>query len=181
MIIDLSKIKVGSKDDNSFDRVDAKDLNWGIVDEGTYAVTMAIVYPWREITMDTNVRVRGDDGRFLRDDDGNYVTEVAENLTWHMSDIVFKINGGKFDGHAVKYTLSTHPNWIGTAKQFLYRMKLFGVSLDDLYKHVGATGFAVVKNRDETYTDKDTGLEVTRTVSYVSYIDEADAESNIGI
>lgn len=183
MAIDLKNIMVGNADDErtNNDRVKSSDLIWDNVDDGTYAATMVIVYPWKEYTKDQYVRVRDDEGKFVRDADGNFETTLVKDLKWHMTDVVFRIDGGEFDNHAVKYLLSTHPNFVGSAKQFLYRMGIFGVSLDDLYKHTGKTGFVVVKNRDNNYVDKDTGLTVETVESYVSYIAEADSETDIGI
>jgi len=176
----LKDISVGNATNTG---INAKDLTWDVVDAGTYPAEMVIVYPWKELTRDTNVRIKDENGRYVRDNDGKFITEFKKDVTWYNTDVVFKINGGEFDNHAVRMSLSTHPNMVGSAKQFLYRMGLIGVSLDELNKHVGAFGIIEVKTKDETYKDKNTGLEVTTTKSYVSYVHEATAsdENNLGI
>ena len=169
--VNLKDIKVGNGTNSG---VSSKDLTWDVVDAGTYPATMVIVYPWKSLTRDTNVRIKDENGRYVKDNNGKFITEFTKDVTWFNTDVVFKINGGEFDNHAVKMSLSTHPNMVGSAKQFLYRMGLLNVSLDDLKDHIGANGIIEVKTKDETFVDKTTGLEKTITKSYVSYVHEAD-------
>lgn len=179
MAIKLEDIKITSGTTN--DRVKSSDLKWGEIPEGAYNAELVIVYPWKEYTRDTNVRVKDDNDRYLRNEDGSYVTEFVKNVTWSSTDMVFRILDGDYKGYAVKGSIATHPNMIGSAKRFLYAAKLFDVSLADLFKNTGAKVVANVKTKTNTYTSKETGLDVTNTESYVSWFDtmEENTEDDI--
>ena len=169
MSIDVKGLNVKVGSDSGAQGVQASDLLWGDIEEGMYPAEMVIVYPWKDITKDTRVRVKDDDGHYKKDGEGKYVTEEAKDVTWYNTDVVFKIIDGMYDGFAVKGSLSTHPNMIGSAKRFLYAAKLFDVELGDLSKHVGTKVNVYVKTKHEKYIDKNTGLEVEKHSPYVSY------------
>lgn len=162
-MIDLNhKIATTSNDTN---RVDLKSMNWE-VEDGTYIAELAVVFPWKTITKDTKVDLRDNDGNLVKDEDGNRIKVDAPNLTWHHTDMIFKIEG---TDDVVRGNISTHPDMIGSANRFLYSAGLFDVTLADLYKHVGAKVIIHVKSKMETYVDKLTGLDTDRKRIYVSY------------
>lgn len=161
-------IKIGA---DTGEMVEASDLIWGDIEDGLYEAELAIVYPWKKFTKDTNVRIKGDDGKYLRDENNKYITETKKDVTWHSADLVFKIVGSLYDGYAVKGSISTHPIMLGSAKRFLYLAKLFDVELGDLNKHTGVKIGINVKTKTEKYVDKD-GFDVVKTSPYVSYYEE---------
>lgn len=172
-MIDTGKNGLNVKISQGENRVMSSDLNWDDVEDGTYPAVMTIVYPWKELTRDTKTRVRDEDGKFVKNELGEFVKEELKDYTWSMTDLVFVIEGGIYDGHAVKGSLSTHPDMIGSAKRFLYNAELFDVELADIYKHTGSTKVnIIVKHRPNTFKDKKTGVVKTTDVPYVSYYEK---------
>ena len=174
MSIDVKVSGLDTKLDSKSDRVKASDLVWEDIEDGKYNAELVIVYPWKSVTHVTSVRKKDDDGKFIKDSDGKYVKEEVGELTWHITDAVFKIVDGMYEGYAVKGTFSTHPDMIGSAKRFLYNANLFDITLQDLYKNTGAKVSVIIKHKEETYKDKKTGVVKTADNAYVSYYDKFD-------
>ena len=156
------------------ERVSGADLNWEDIEDGKYNAELKIVYPWKKVTHDSKVRLRDEDGKYIKDDDGKFVQEIQKELSWFITDMVFVISGGIYDGHAVKGTISTHPDMIGSAKRFLYNAKWYDVTLEDLYNHVGTKVAVNIKHKTDTFKDKTTGAQRTVTNAYVSWYDKYD-------
>lgn len=171
---DLS-VKVGSGE--GVGTTQASSLIWDDIEEGMYDAELVIVYPWKQYTKDTKVRIKDDEGKYIKDADGKFVTEDVKDLTWYSTDIVFKILGSLYDGYAVKGSLSTHPSMIGSAKRFLYAAKIFDVELKDLSKQTGAKVKVYIKNKVEEYRDKNTGLDVVKNSPYASYYERFEEET----
>lgn len=174
-MIDVKNTGLDLKLEGGTSSVSADELIWEEIEDGKYDAELAIVYPWKSITKDTYVRTRDTSGNYVKDGEGRYVKELAEDVTWYFTDLVFKITGGMYDGYAVKGAISTHPDMIGSAKRFLYAAKLFDVKLEDLKDFVGTPVAVYVKHKEETWKDKKTGLEKTVNNAYVSYFDRCEA------
>jgi hypothetical protein len=176
MPIDFKSEGLNTKLDSSSKRVSSSDLNWGDIEDGKYNAKLVIVYPWKSVTHDTSVRAKDADGKYIKDADGKYVKESVGELTWHITDAVFEIVDGIYEGYAVKGTLSTHPDMIGSAKRFLYNAGLFDVTLTDLFKHTGALVSVIVKHKDDNVKDKMTGATTVVSTPYVSYYEKYEAK-----
>jgi hypothetical protein len=152
----------------------ADDLIWEDLEDGKYSAELFIVYPWKSITKDTYVKSRDADGKYIKDDGGNFVKELMKDTSWNFTDLVFRITDGMYEGYAVKGAISTHPDMIGSAKRFLYAAKLFDVALKDLKDYVGIPVSVYVKHKQETWKDKQTGVTKEVNNAYVSYYDRID-------
>lgn len=174
MAIDITKALFDKKD-STFERFDMNTLTWGRVPKGKYNATLVASYPWKKFKADSDVRLKDDDGRYLRNDDNSYITEVHKDLEWTMSDLVFRIDGGKYHGYAVRGSLSTHPNYFGTAKQFMYLAGLMDVPLSDVFKHTGKVSVAInTYERSYDKVDPNTGETETIYTPTVSYFEAFD-------
>lgn len=172
MPIDIKDTGLDLKLEGAQQSVSAEDLIWDeSIEDGKYNAELAIVYPWRTVTKDTYVRIRDEEGKYVKDEDDKFVKELSENVTWYFTDLVFKIKGGVYDGFAVKGSISTHPDMIGSAKRFLYAAKLFDVSLKDLKDYTGTDVAVFVKHKEEEWRDKKTGVNRKSNSPYVSYYD----------
>lgn len=173
-MIKLADISVSKKEANTFERFDLDSLTWEAVPDGLYNATLVTMYPWKEYTGDVNVRLTDEKGWYLKHDDGKFITELQKDVKYAIADLVYRINGGEYDGYAVKGTLSTHPNFLRTTKDFLINGKLFDVTLDEVFKHVGKVNVGInTRQRTDKFVDKNTGLEKTNTYSIVSWTSPA--------
>jgi hypothetical protein len=159
-------------------RRNASDLIWDDIEDGKYNAELYIIYPWKTLTQNTKVRIKDEDGKYIKNEDGTFAKEEISDVSWAITDVVLKIDGGMYDGYAVKGTLSTHPDMIGSTKRFLYNASLFDVELKDIFKHTGTKVGVHVKHRTDTFKDKLTGLDKTVNNAYVSYYEKYDEELN---
>jgi hypothetical protein len=176
MSIDLKKNSLDFKLGSGEMRKSATDLVWDDIEDGKYNAELYIVYPWKTLTQTTKVRIKDGEGKYIKNDDGTFAKEEIKDVSWAITDVVFKIIGGMYDGYAVKGTLSTHPDMIGSTKRFLYNANLFDVELKDLFKNTGVKVSVHVKHRTDTFKDKLTGLDKTTHNAYVSYYEKYDEE-----
>lgn len=180
-MIDINKpIFTGTPASGDAVRFDTKTLNWDAVPKGTYNATVVAIYPFKDFKKDAYVNVLGDDGKPIWHDDGSgTIKEMVKDLEWSMADVVYRIDDGEYAGHGVKGSLSTHPDFVGRTKQFVYNTGLFDTPLNELYKHAGDIKMSITTyTRTNKYKDKDTGMDVVNEESMVSYTSKLEDTSD---
>lgn len=163
-----------------FKRFDINTLTWDEIPKGHYNVTAVVIYPWRHFERDSDVSVRGDDGKLIWHEDGSgTVKETVKNLKWSMADVIYRVDGGEYDGYGIRGSLSTHPDFIGNTKGFVINAGLAEVPLTDMFKHAGNIKLSVhTYNKSVTRKDKDTGITTTSLEPNVRYTEPLIEDDN---
>lgn len=157
-------------------------LEYEPVEDGEYVGTLARVYPWRKIVKDTKIARRDEDGQVVRDEDDKVIEDLVKDLEWYNADVVFRVNSGAYEGHAIKGSLSTHPKMQRALKNFLYSSGLIDVTVGEIGQHVGKVEVGiVVKNKTRSYKERETGMEVEVTEPYAYYFKKPSEIEDLGI
>lgn len=143
--------------------VDQPATATGPIVDGTYAVKVTKVDPWKEHIKDVLINVRDERGRIVKDTAGAIVKQMSKDHKFHTADVVLEITDGPFAGRNLYTSLTTHPNASFITENFVRATGQTNVLIGDLVKtSIGKTLHVEVVNEtfEKRSVDKDTGADV---------------------
>lgn len=165
------------------------DNDFSPIPEGEYNVRIKEVSPWIETKKTIKVILRDEDGKALKNDKGENLTELVKDCVYYNCNVKLEVVGGEHDGRLIFHNLSTHPNMPFSIPNFLYGIGMDELTAAEVNKTVGTECIAkvVIDSYDKKVVNKDTGLEETvqRTKNAVKSFkpieidDELDADLGI--
>lgn len=164
------------------------DSDFSPIPEGEYNVRIKEVSPWTETKKTIKVILRDEDGKALKNDKGENLTELVKDCVYYNCNVKLEVVGGEYDGRLIFHNLSTHPNMPFSIPNFLYGIGMDELTAAEVNKTVGTECIAkvVIDSYDKKVVNKDTGLEETvqRTKNAVKSFkpiadDELDADLGI--
>lgn len=148
------------------------NIDYSPIPDGEYTARVKEVGKWEPVTKTIKVIQRDEDGRAIKDEKGNNVTETIQNCTFYNCNVKMEIVGGAYDGRIVFHNLSTHPNMPFAIPAFLYGIGLQELAAADIQeKTVGRLCLVDVytDSYEKKVQNKDTGLDDVET-KYINRI-----------
>lgn len=139
-------------------------VDYSPIPDGEYTARVKEVSPWTAQTKTIKVIQRDENGRALKDDKDNNITETQENCTFYNCNVKLEIVGGSYDGRIIFHNLSTHPNMPFAIPAYLYGLGLQELAASEIQeKTINRLCLIDVytDSYDKKTTNKDTGLEET--------------------
>lgn len=138
------------------------NIDYSPIPDGEYTARVKEVGKWEPVTKTIKVIQRDEDGRAIKDEKGNNVTETVQNCTFYNCNVKMEIVGGDYDGRIIFHNLSTHPNMPFAIPAFLYGIGLQELAAADIQeKTVGKLCLVDVytDSYEKKVQNKDTGLD----------------------
>ena len=148
------------------------NIDYSPIPDGEYTARVKEVGKWEPATKTIKVIQRDENGRAIKDEKGNNVTETVQNCTFYNCNVKMEIVGGAYDGRIVFHNLSTHPNMPFAIPAFLYGIGLQELAAADIQeKTVGKLCLVDVytDSYEKKVQNKDTGLDDVET-KYINRI-----------
>ena len=139
------------------------DNDFSPIPEGEYLVKIKEVSPWKEDKKNIKVILRDEEGRALKDEKGENITELVKDCKLYNCNIKLEVVEGDYAGRLLFHNLTTHPNMPFSIPNFLYGIGLDELPAGEINKTVGYQCIAkvVIDSYDKTVVNKETGLEET--------------------
>ena len=102
------------------------------IPDGEYTARVKEVTPWEKTTKNIKVIQRDEEGRALKDEKGDNITEMVNNCEFYNCNVKMEIVGGEYDGRVIFHKLSTHPNMPFNIPAFLYGLGLQELAASDI-------------------------------------------------
>ena len=131
---------------------------------GAYEVEVLEVEPWQSRIKDIYINLRGEDGRLLRDENGQTVRELHKGVEYYTANVKLKVVEGEHEGRWLFTSITTHPNASFITENFLYaigQQELTASKIQDVASGSRLRVDVTIEKYDRKVTDQDTGLEKT--------------------
>jgi hypothetical protein len=141
---------------------EGSNMDFGPIPDGVYTAKVEEVTPWESQTKSIKVILRDEDGKAIKNEKGDNVTEMQENCTFYNCTAKMKIVGGEYDGRIIFHNLSTHPNMPFQIPAFLYGLGLQELAASEIQDKTRGKLCMIdvyTDSYDKKVQNKDTGLD----------------------
>lgn len=149
-----------------------QDMDFSPIPDGEYTLRVKEISPWKAETKNIKVIQRDEDGKALKDEKGDNITELVENCTFYNANAKLEVVGGAYDGKLVFHNLSTHPNMPFSIPAFLYALNMNELAASDIPTHCKGKlliGNVFTDSYDKKIQNKETGLDEVKK-NYINKI-----------
>lgn len=141
---------------------ESSNVDFSPLPDGKYTARVKEVTPWEAVTKNIKVILRDEEGRAIKDEKGDNVTEMHNNCTFYNCNVKMEIVGGEYEGRLVFHNLSTHPNMPFQIPAFLYGIGLAEVAASEIQEKARGKMCEIevyTDSYDKTIQNKETGLD----------------------